>query len=125
MLRACTQYVRARRRNTGDRGRALGQTVSLAYREGVQWHWTFTFREDVAEHIVSTAVGMLSAAAAHGLTNREYVRGILDFARAEALGYRIPWSWVEGKLRAALAGSIQLTFIIEKGDRNVIAQAGT
>lgn len=60
------------------------------------------FRADVAEQIVSTAVGMLSAAAAHGLSNREYVRGILDFARAEALGYRIPWPWMEGELRTAL-----------------------
>lgn len=62
------------------------------------------FPDDVANHIVSTAAGMLSACAAHGLTNREYVRGILDFARAEALGYRIPWSWVENELRAALTG---------------------
>jgi len=61
------------------------------------------FQEDIAQSIVAVTVGMLTAAAAHGLTNVEYARGIIDFARAQALNYRIPWSHLQGELRAALA----------------------
>jgi len=61
------------------------------------------FQEDIAHGIVAVAVGMLTAAAAHGATNVEYCRGVLDTVRAQALNYRIPWSQLQGELRGALA----------------------
>jgi hypothetical protein len=61
------------------------------------------FQEDIAQGIVAVAVGMLTAAAAHGATNVEYCRGVLDTVRAQALNYRIPWSQLQGQLRGALA----------------------
>lgn len=61
------------------------------------------FQEDIAQGIVAVAVGMLTAAAAHGATNVEYCRGVLDTVRAQALSYRIPWSQLQGELRGALA----------------------
>ena len=61
------------------------------------------FQEDIAQGIVAVAVGMLAAAAAHGATNVEYCRGVLDTVRAQALNYRIPWSQLLGELRGALA----------------------
>jgi len=63
------------------------------------------FQEDIAHGIVAVAVGMLTAAAAHGATNVEYCRGVLDTVRAQALNYRIPWSQLQAELRGALADS--------------------
>jgi len=84
-------------------GKALGSTVGLAYREkGGPVALEIYFQEDIAQSIVAVTVGMLTAAAAHGLTNVEYARGIIDFARAQALNYRIPWSHLQGELRGAL-----------------------
>jgi hypothetical protein len=60
------------------------------------------FRDDIAQGIVSIAVAMLSAAVAHGGTNLEYCRGVLDTARAQALNYGIPWRALMADLRAAL-----------------------
>ena len=61
------------------------------------------FQEDIAHSIVAVAVGMLTAAAAHGATNVEYCRGVLDTVRAQALNYRIPWPRLQSELRGALA----------------------
>jgi hypothetical protein len=61
------------------------------------------FQEDIAQTIVSVTVGMLTSAAAHGATNLEYCRGVLDTARAQALSYRIPWLTLKAELQAALA----------------------
>jgi len=63
------------------------------------------FAEDIADGIVAVVVGMLTAAAAHGATNVEYCRGVLDTARAQALNYRIPWAQLQSELRGALADS--------------------
>ena len=60
------------------------------------------FRDDIQQGIVSIAVAMLSTAAAHGGTNVEYCRGVLDTTRAQALNYGIPWSALAGEMRAAL-----------------------
>jgi len=57
---------------------------------------------DVARQLTAVAVAMLSTSAAHGGTNVEYCRGVIDTARAQALGYGIPWPAVEAELRAAL-----------------------
>ena len=59
-------------------------------------------REEVAASIVAIAVAMLSSAAAHGATNVEYCRGVLDTLRAQALNHRIPWADVQRELRAVL-----------------------
>ena len=59
-------------------------------------------REEIAAGIVAVATAMLCAAAAHGGTNVEYCRGILDYARAQALNHRIPWTDVQRELRAVL-----------------------
>jgi hypothetical protein len=61
------------------------------------------FREDIAQGIVAVTVAMLSAAVAHGGTNAEYCRGVLDSARAQALNYGIPWSAVMGELKETLS----------------------
>jgi hypothetical protein len=60
-------------------------------------------REEVAAGIVAVATAMLTAAAAHGATNVEYCRGVLDTVRAQALNHRIPWADVQRELRAVLA----------------------
>lgn len=61
------------------------------------------FKDDVAQGIVAVTVAMLSTAVAHGGTNVEYIRGVLDMARAQALNYGIPWTGLMGELRNALS----------------------
>jgi len=63
------------------------------------------FREDVAQGIVSIAVAMLSTSVAHGGTNLEYCRGVLDTVRAQAVSYGIPWTSLMTDLRAILLES--------------------
>jgi len=60
------------------------------------------FRDDIAQGIVSIASAMLSTAVAHGGTNVEYVRGVLDTAKAHALNYGIPWRALMSDLRSTL-----------------------
>ena len=61
------------------------------------------FQQDVRRNIVAVTVAMLSAAAAHGVTNVEYCRGVLDTSRAQALNHGMPWAEILGDLRAALS----------------------
>jgi hypothetical protein len=61
------------------------------------------FQQDLAQSIVAMAVGMLSSAAAHGGTNVEYCRGVIDFARSASILYRIPWSRLCDELIANLS----------------------
>ena len=60
------------------------------------------FAQDIRRNIVAVAVAMLSAAAAHNVTNVEYIRGVLDTSRAQALNHGMPWSEILGDLREAL-----------------------
>jgi hypothetical protein len=60
------------------------------------------FQQDVRRNIVAVAVAMLSASAAHGVTNVEYCRGVLDTSRAQALNHGMSWSEILGDLREAL-----------------------
>jgi hypothetical protein len=60
-------------------------------------------KDDIAQGIVAVTVAMLSAAVAHGGTNIEYCRGVLDTARAQALNYGVPWSTLMGDLRGTLS----------------------
>jgi hypothetical protein len=60
------------------------------------------FKDDIRQGLVSVTVAMLSTAVAHGGTNVEYCRGILDALRAQVLNYGIPWSGVVTELQAAL-----------------------
>ena len=60
------------------------------------------FAQDIRRNIVAVAVAMLSVAAAHGTTNVEYCRGVLDASRAQALNHGIPWVDVLAELREAL-----------------------
>jgi hypothetical protein len=61
------------------------------------------FKEDIAQGIVAVTVAMLSASVAHGGTNVEYCRGVLDTARAQALNYGLPWMGLMGELRSTLS----------------------
>jgi hypothetical protein len=61
------------------------------------------FKDDIAQGIVAVTVAMLSASIAHGSTNLEYVRGVLDNSRAQALNYGIPWSAIEGDMQKMLS----------------------
>jgi hypothetical protein len=61
------------------------------------------FREDIKRSIVAVAAAMLSAAVAHGGSNIEYCRGILDASRAQALNYGMPWTDILLDLRGTLA----------------------
>jgi hypothetical protein len=61
------------------------------------------FQEDIAHGLAAVGAGMLSAAAAHGATNVEYCRGVIDTIRAVALNYRIPWPRLRDELQATLA----------------------
>lgn len=49
------------------------------------------FPADLQNHIVAVAAAMLASAIAHGGTNVEYCRGVLDMARAQALNYGLSW----------------------------------
>lgn len=60
------------------------------------------FRDDIRQGIVAVAVAMLSTAIAHGGSNTEYCRGILDTSRAQALNYGMPWTDILVDLRLAL-----------------------
>ncbi|MBN1639610.1 MAG: hypothetical protein JXA09_00150 [Anaerolineae bacterium] len=60
-------------------------------------------RDEIAAGIVAVATAMLTASAAHGATNVEYCRGVLDTVRAQALNHRIPWSDVQRELRTVLS----------------------
>lgn len=60
------------------------------------------FQQDVRRNIVAVAVAMLSAAVAHGVTNVEYCRGVLDTSRAQALNHGMAWSEILADLRAAM-----------------------
>lgn len=64
--------------------------------------YTIYFRDEIAGNLAAVGVGMLSSAAAHGATNVQYCRGVLDTLRAQALCYRIPWIALESELRAGL-----------------------
>jgi hypothetical protein len=61
------------------------------------------FRDDIAQSIATVAVAMLSAAVAHGGTNSEYCRGVLDSARAQALNHGIPWAALSDEIHGALS----------------------
>ena len=60
------------------------------------------FKDDIAQGIVAVTVAMLSASVAHGGTNVEYCRGVLDTARAQALNYGLPWTGLMSELRGTL-----------------------
>ena len=55
------------------------------------------FTADVAHGITAVAVAMLSASAAHGAGNREYVRGVVDTVRAQAIQFGV-WEAVKGQV---------------------------
>ena len=61
------------------------------------------FREDVRQGIVAVAAAMLSTAVAHGVSNVEYCRGVLDTSRAQALNYGMSWSDIQLDLQGVLA----------------------
>jgi hypothetical protein len=61
------------------------------------------FKDDIAQGVAAITVAILSAAAAHGGTNVEYARGTLDFARAQAMNYGIPWPGLAKEIQAALS----------------------
>ena len=60
------------------------------------------FRDNIAQGIVSIAAAMLSTAIAHGGANVEYVRGVLDTSKAQALNFGIPWRSLMSDLRSTL-----------------------
>jgi len=62
------------------------------------------FKDDIAQEIASVVVSMLSTAIAHGGSNVEYCRGVLDMARAQAVNYGIAWPPMLAELRATLSG---------------------
>ena len=53
------------------------------------------FREDLARMFAANAVAQLSASIAHGGTNVEYVRGVLDNTRALYVRLGVSWPPVE------------------------------
>ena len=71
------------------------------------------FTADVAHGITSVGVAMLSACAAHGAGNVEYVRGVVDTVRAQAISFGIEWTAVEGELIAALKGSSIIDSVVK------------
>jgi len=66
------------------------------------------FRHDIANHITAVALAMLSSAAAHGGGNVEYVRGVIDTARAQCTSFGIEWPPVKAHLRAAMVEGREL-----------------
>lgn len=74
------------------------------------------FQQDVRRNIVAVTVAMLSAAAAHGVTNVEYCRGVLDTSRAQALNHGISWAELSEELRGSLedAGRLDVLDTIAK-----------
>jgi hypothetical protein len=78
------------------------------------------FQQDVRRNIVAVTVAMLSASAAHGLTNVEYCRGVLDTSRAQALNHGMPWPEIVKELRGSLADAGQETLLDALTERNLI-----
>ncbi len=60
------------------------------------------FKDDIAQGIVAITVAVISTAIAHGCTNQEHTRGVLDSARAQALNYGIDWPELAETMRGAL-----------------------
>lgn len=60
------------------------------------------FRDDIAQGIACVTVAMLSASMAHGGTNVEYCRGVMDSARAQAVNYGISWAALVADMRGLL-----------------------
>ena len=79
------------------------------------------FQQDVRRNIIAVAVAMLSTSAAHGVTNVEYCRGVLDTSRAQALNHGIPWSDMQADIVAALAGAGVLDALMQ---RDMIGNGG-
>lgn len=75
------------------------------------------FQHDIQGGITSIAVAMLCTASAHGASNREYVRGVLDTLRAQATSFGIPWTSVSCEIRQALqdAGRGELVELVSRG----------
>jgi hypothetical protein len=95
-------------------GVALGMAnVTVGISTGGGMALDVYFRQDVAQGITSVAVAMLSASAAHGAGNREYVRGVVDTVRAQAISFGIEWPAVEGELIAALKGSDVIDSVVK------------
>jgi len=67
--------------------------------------------------ITGNAIAMLCTASAHGATNREYVRGILDTTRSQATSFGIQWNSVAQEIRQALqdAGREDLIEAVGRG----------
>jgi hypothetical protein len=66
------------------------------------------FQDDIAQGIVAVTVAMFSASIAHGNMNLEYVRGILNSARAQALNYGLEWPAIVRQLQGELSNQNQL-----------------
>jgi hypothetical protein len=65
------------------------------------------FKDDIAQGIVAVTVAMLSTADAHGWTNVEYCRGILNTARAYALNYGISWTSLKRGIAMTLSCDVR------------------
>ena len=72
------------------------------------------FAVEIQQGITSTAIAILSTAIAHNGGNVEYVRGALDFARAQALNYGLPWAEMLEQLRVGIESSTLLDRLVEK-----------
>lgn len=57
------------------------------------------FREDVEQMVKSSAVLAVRVARANGIVNREYLKGVLAMAQAQAIAFGIPWDalWLDAK----------------------------
>lgn len=71
------------------------------------------YPSDIAQGIAAVTVAMLSASAATGV-NVEYVRGVIDTARAQALNYGIPWAGLAGQMREALGARGDLLELVAR-----------
>lgn len=59
-------------------------------------------RSEVMQGIIAVAVAMLTSAQAHGGGNIEYVRGVLDTTRAQAINYGVSWHEMSAQIRGEL-----------------------
>lgn len=60
------------------------------------------FRTDLHRLLLSTALSKLSVAVAHGSTNAEYCRGILDTIHTQAIALGLSWPDLRQALTEAL-----------------------
>lgn len=78
----------------------------------------FLYRTDLQSALVAGLVAQISAAHANGMTNVEYVRGVVDAFKFQVIFIGADWPTIAGRARLRL--SDELADFLDVGERPVI-----